>query len=100
METNGGFAPKTGESLKDRLSRVRSRIETAALDCGRQQEDVRLVAVSKTVPVETLLRAIDLGITVFGENYVHATFPSVSAAWTITNEGFMADRPDWMVLMK
>jgi hypothetical protein len=29
-----------------------------------------LVAVSKTVPFERLLRAIELGITVFGENYV------------------------------
>ncbi|MBT6766499.1 MAG: SusC/RagA family TonB-linked outer membrane protein, partial [Prolixibacteraceae bacterium] len=26
------------------------------------------------------------GYSRFGENYVHATFPSVSAAWTITNE--------------
>jgi pyridoxal phosphate enzyme (YggS family) len=70
METNGGFAPETGETLKDRILRVRGRIATAALDCGRQPADVRLVAVSKTVPLQRLLKAIDLGLTVFGENYV------------------------------
>ncbi len=56
--------------MKDRLSMIRSRIETAALDCGRRPENIQLVAVSKTVPGERLLTAIELGITVFGENYV------------------------------
>ncbi len=49
---------------------IRSRIETAALDCGRRPENIQLVAVSKTVPGERLLTAVELGITVFGENYV------------------------------
>jgi len=40
------------------------------------------------------------GYSRFGENFVHATFPSVSAAWTITNEGFMQDRPAWMEFLK
>ena len=40
------------------------------------------------------------GYSRFGENFVHATFPSVSAAWTITNEAFMADRPEWMEFLK
>ena len=57
--------------MKVRLSMIRSRIETAALDCGRRPENIQLVAVSKTVPGERLLTAVELGITVFGENYVH-----------------------------
>ena len=56
--------------LKDRISLIRSRIETAAAASGRRPQDVQLVAVSKTVPVERLITAIDLGVTVFGENYV------------------------------
>ena len=56
--------------LKDRISLIRRRIETAAAASGRRPEDVQLLAVSKTVPVEKLLAAIDLGVTVFGENYV------------------------------
>jgi len=56
--------------LKDRLSLVRRRNATAAADSGRRPEDVQLVAVTKTVPVEKLLTAIELGLTVLGESYV------------------------------
>ena len=37
---------------------------------GRNREDVTLIAVSKTKPVETLQEAYDLGVRVFGENKV------------------------------
>ncbi|WP_372934606.1 SusC/RagA family TonB-linked outer membrane protein [Mariniphaga sediminis] len=40
------------------------------------------------------------GYSRFGANYVHATFPSVSAAWTLTNEAFMAGRPNWLEFLK
>ena len=56
--------------MKERLSLIRSRIAAAAVDSGRRPEDVQLVVVSKTVPSKRLLTAIDLGVTVFGENYV------------------------------
>ncbi|MFC1876372.1 YggS family pyridoxal phosphate-dependent enzyme, partial [Thermodesulfobacteriota bacterium] len=67
--------------MKDRLSRVRSRIETATADSGRRPEDVQLVAVSKTVPSERLLTAIDLGLTVFGENYVQEALDKFNALY-------------------
>jgi len=68
--------------LKDRISLIRNRIQTAALDCGRRPEDVQLVVVSKTVPGERLLAAIDLGITVFGENYVQEAREKFNALYT------------------
>jgi len=40
------------------------------------------------------------GYSRFGANYVYATFPSVSAAWTLTNEAFMSGRPDWLEFLK
>jgi TonB-linked SusC/RagA family outer membrane protein len=40
------------------------------------------------------------GYSRFGVDNVYATFPSVSAAWNITNEGFMADRPSWLNFLK
>jgi len=64
------YGNRKGVSLRDRISLIWSRIKTAAADSGRQPGDVQLAAVSKTVPSERLLRAIDLGVTVFGENYV------------------------------
>ena len=68
--------------MKDRLSRIRSRIETAVANSERQPEDVKLVAVSKTVPFEKILTAIDLGVTVFGENYVQEARDKFNALYS------------------
>ncbi len=40
------------------------------------------------------------GYSRFGLNKKHASFPSISAGWTLTNEGFMADRPAWLSFLK
>lgn len=56
--------------LKDRLEEVERRIEEACRRAGRKREDVTLIAVSKTKPVETLKEAYDLGVRIFGENKV------------------------------
>ena len=56
--------------LKDHLQEVEEKICAACERAGRKREDVTLIAVSKTKPVETLKEAYDLGIRVFGENKV------------------------------
>ncbi len=56
--------------LKENLKNVLERIRISAINCGRPPESVRLVAVTKTVPVSRIKDAIDSGITIFGENYV------------------------------
>ena len=56
--------------VADNLSMVRDRIANAAIKAGRKPEDVTLVAVSKTKPVEAVLEALAAGQTVFGENRV------------------------------
>ncbi len=49
---------------------VMDEIETAAARAGRNPEEVKIVAVSKTVSREVLQEAIDAGIHLFGENRV------------------------------
>jgi len=46
------------------------RIKIAAVSSGRNPETVRLVAVSKTIPSETVKKAIDAGANILGENYI------------------------------
>jgi len=61
---------------------VRDRISDAAIKAGRKPEDVTLVAVSKTKPVEAIRAALAAGQTVFGENRVQeaaAKFPALRA---------------------
>ena len=56
--------------LKDNLARVEERISRVCIRAGRSRDEVTLVAVSKTKPVEMLREAYGLGVRVFGENKV------------------------------
>lgn len=56
--------------IKDQLAEVEHKIQAACERSGRKREDVTLIAVSKTKPVEVLKEAYDAGVRVFGENKV------------------------------
>lgn len=56
--------------IRDQLHEVETRIQAACVRAGRKREEVTLIAVSKTKPVEVLREAYDLGVRVFGENKV------------------------------
>ena len=56
--------------IKRNLEIIREKIEKAAAKSGRKLEDIMLVAVSKTVEPEKIIKAIDEGITELGENRV------------------------------
>jgi PLP dependent protein len=57
-------------ALRTRLANVRDRIARAAGRAGRNPSTVRLVAVSKTFPVEFVRAAAEAGQIDFGENKV------------------------------
>jgi pyridoxal phosphate enzyme (YggS family) len=56
--------------IAQKLEEVRNRIAAAAHKAGRNPAMVRLVAVSKTVPVELIREAMAAGQRLFGENYL------------------------------
>lgn len=65
------------------LDNVRTRIATAARIAGRKAEDVTLIAISKTKPVEAIVSLIAEGQRVFGENRVQEAqdkWPAIRAA--------------------
>jgi pyridoxal phosphate enzyme (YggS family) len=49
---------------------VHERIVRACQKAGRQERDVRLIAVSKKVDTDRIRVAADIGVTDFGENYI------------------------------
>ena len=57
-------------SIADNIQRIRDRIATAAAACGRQADDITLIAVSKFHPAEQVLEALAAGQRAFGENRV------------------------------
>ena len=56
--------------IADNLAAVRAKIDTACTDAGRDPSEVRLIAVSKTHPVELIQEAYAAGARLFGENKV------------------------------
>ena len=57
-------------SIKENLLGVMERIEKAARKVGRDPNEIKLVAVSKTVEAARIKEAIEAGVKILGENYV------------------------------
>jgi PLP dependent protein len=78
------------------LTEVRERITAAARRAGRDPGAVRLVAATKTVPVELLAEAVALGVTDVGENRAQELLAKADAL-TDENPG-LADDVCWHFL--
>lgn len=63
--------------LRARFSDVRSRIDSCARQCNRAPEEITLIAVTKTHPVETLSAALSIGARDLGENRVQEAEPKI-----------------------
>lgn len=57
-------------TFKMRLDEVKHRIHTACTRCGRNSDEVTLLAVSKTFPFSSIEEAYAAGQIHFGENYI------------------------------
>jgi PLP dependent protein len=67
------------QAISENLAHVLSVISDAARQTGRSPDSVRLIAVSKTHPVEVVQEAIEAGQLTFGENRVQEAQPKISA---------------------
>ncbi|HEY9464503.1 MAG TPA: YggS family pyridoxal phosphate-dependent enzyme [Vicinamibacterales bacterium] len=67
-------------AVADRLTEIRERIASAARSAGRDPSSVRLVAVSKTFPIESIADAFAAGQRDFGENRVQEALQKVEQA--------------------
>ena len=64
-------------SIADRLTEVRSRIAAAARSAGRDPSFIRLIAVSKTFPIDLIREAYAAGQRDFGENRVQEALKKI-----------------------
>lgn len=64
---------------RQRLDAVQARIKAACLAVGRDTNTVRLLAVSKTFPAESVLGLAALGQAAFGENYLQEALDKIHA---------------------
>jgi PLP dependent protein len=96
------------DSICDRLNTVQTRIKTICKECGRDPDELTLVAVSKTKPISSIETAIGCGHLHFGENRARELEEKMEAlgndrlTWHFvgpmqTNKiKYMADRVDWI----
>ena len=60
--------PLAPEEIREHIAEIRQRIAAAARSAGRDPGEVRLMAVTKTVPPELVNVAAEEGVRLFGEN--------------------------------
>ncbi len=65
--------------IETNLAEIKQRIETACKNCGRNPNEITLVAVSKMHPVEAITTAREAGQLHFGENKVQELVPKMDA---------------------
>lgn len=70
--------------ISDRLAGIRERIAAAARSAGRDPSSVRLVAVSKTFPIESVREAFAAGQRDFGENRVQEALQKIGTSADLT----------------
>ncbi len=65
-------------SFASNLAQIQTTIQRHAEKAGRDPSDVRIVAVTKTFPVERIREAIAAGVRRFGENRVQEAVPKIA----------------------
>ncbi|NLY49456.1 MAG: YggS family pyridoxal phosphate enzyme, partial [Firmicutes bacterium] len=63
--------------VADNVAAVRERIAEAAARSGRRPEDIRLIAVTKSISPEVIQEALAAGVRDLGENRVQEAVPKV-----------------------
>jgi pyridoxal phosphate enzyme (YggS family) len=73
--------------IAERVAAVRERIARAAERARRPASEVRLVAVSKTHPIEAVREAFAAGVRDFGENKVQEAEAKIAASVDLVAQG-------------
>ncbi len=65
--------------IKSNVNQLKEEIADICREAGRNSNDVRLIAVSKTMGIDKIREAIDAGLDTFGENYVQESLEKINA---------------------
>jgi hypothetical protein len=66
-------------TIPEKIQQVRLQIDNACRACGRPDNSVQLLAVSKTFGVDAIAEAAEAGQRAFGENYIQEAVDKISA---------------------
>jgi PLP dependent protein len=69
----------TAAEIRDRHDRLMHRLGSAAEANGHDPDRLRIVAITKTWPIEVVRAAVEAGLTMIGESRVQEAEPKVAA---------------------
>ena len=72
------FMNQTSNAIASHLFRVRQSIDDTAMRAGRNPDEIRLIAISKTHSHEAVAAAISAGQREFGESTTQEALPKIS----------------------
>lgn len=70
--------------MKEIITEIKNRISKVATSCDRDPESIRIIAVTKTVSEDRILKAIESGVQIIGENYIQDArnkYPQLSSTY-------------------
>ena len=66
-------------NIEENVKKIREIIKETAQRCGREEDEIILLAASKTQPVEKIVKAYEAGIRYLGENKVQEGIKKIEA---------------------
>ena len=78
IKENNGKLNEIREKILENIKSVRERIKIACERSGRNESEIKIVAVSKTFPSDFIKFAYEGGIRDFGENYVQEALKKIN----------------------
>lgn len=85
-------------TLLENISTVYKRMSHAAMRAGRDPEEVKLIAVTKTVSVEQIREAMDAGLRIFGENRVQEAKAKIEELARLSTANFRLPTMEWHLI--
>lgn len=79
----------------ERLAVIEQRIELACNKAGRPRSEVKLLAVSKTFPLQAVLDMAAAGQSSFGENYLQESVDKITQLAASPNQAKLNTPLDW-----
>lgn len=64
--------------IAEALKEVKERINNSTVKAGRSPDDIKLVAVSKTIELKRIIEAVKAGVSILGENRVQEARDKIS----------------------
>ena len=71
------------DTIKNRVLKIENEIQKTAKACGRDFKDISLIGVSKKKSVDTIIKGVNAGIKILGENYIQESVEKIEKIGSI-----------------